>query len=343
MRIRLGVSLGVFCLASLAAAQTAEVKPGESLLVEGVPPIPGDLAEEVRPYTEVRAAAFTSWNPKRHEMLIATRFANTFQAHVVNAPGAARTQLTFYPDGVFGGLYDKKNGDAFVFSKDRGGDEFYQLYRYDFADGKVTLLSDGRSRNTGPVWSNDGRRIGYGSTRRTGNDVDVYVVDVADPKTDRRVAELAGGGWSVNDWSPDDSKLLVTEAISVNETYLWLVDVATGQKTLLTPKGKGKGKVAYGNAAFARDGNGLYVTLDADSEFQRLARMDLATSKIEFLTPDTADVDEFDLSADGRRIAYVANEKGAGVLHLFDTRTRADRASPIILMSDTRASRTVRA
>ena len=62
--------------------------------------------------------------------------------------------------------------------------------------------------------------------------------------------------------------------------------------------------------------------------------MDLATKKIEFLTPDTADVDEFDLSADGRTIAYVTNEKGAGVLHLFDIATRADRAVPGIPMGD---------
>jgi len=328
VKIRPVLFAGILSVSALAAAQAPvpEIKPGENLVVEGVPAIPAALADAVRPYTEVRAAVFTSWNPRAHEMLIATRFANTYQAHLVKAPGAARTQMTFYPDGVFGGKFDPKTGECFVFSKDRGGDEFYQLYRFDLADGKVTLLTDGRSRNTGAVWANGGKRIAYGSTRRTGNDVDVYVVDTADPKTDRRVAELSGGGWQVDDWSPDDTKLLLTEGISVNESYLWLVDVASGQKTPLTPKGKDK--VAYGNAAFARDGRSLFVTLDAGSEFQRLARMDLATKKVEFLTPDTADVDEFDLSPDGKSIAYVANEKGAGVLHLLDPATRADRPAP---------------
>lgn len=338
MRSRLAASVFVGAFAVLAAAPSGDViAPGENLVVEAVPPIPADLADQVRPYTESRAAIFTSWNPKRHEMLIATRFANTYQAHVVKAPGAARTQLTFYPDAVFGGQFDRTSGDAFVFSKDQGGNEFYQFYLYDAADGKVTLLTDGRSRNTGPVWSNAGRWIAYGSTRRTGNDVDVYVVKPNDPKSDRRVVELAGGGWSVNDWSPDDSALLVTEGISVNETYLWQVDVATGQKTLLTPKSKEK--VSYGNAAFAKDGRSLFVTLDAGSEFQRLARMDLATKKVEFLTPDTADVDEFDLSPDGKRIAYVANEKGAGSLHIFQIETRADRAAagiPVGIVSGVR-------
>ncbi len=109
MRIRTVLSAGILGLAALAAAQTADLKPGDNLVVEGVPPIPISLAEEVRPYAEVRAAIFTSWNPGRHEMLIATRFGNTYQAHLVKAPGAARTQLTFYPDRVFGGLYEQED------------------------------------------------------------------------------------------------------------------------------------------------------------------------------------------------------------------------------------------
>jgi dipeptidyl aminopeptidase/acylaminoacyl peptidase len=140
------------------------------------------------------------------------------------------------------------------------------------------------------------------------------------------VVELSGGGWGVSDWSPDDTRLLVTEGISINESYLWLIDVATGQKTALTPRGKEK--ISYGNAAFSKDGKGLYVTVDRGSEFQRLAYMDLATKKLDFLTPDTADVDEFDLSEDGKTIAYVTNEKGVSVLHLFDTASRRETPGP---------------
>jgi dipeptidyl aminopeptidase/acylaminoacyl peptidase len=310
-----------------AAADEPVIAPGEALVVEGVPKIPASLAEDIGRYTEFRSAFFTSWHPKRREMIIATRFGNTTQAHRVKAPGAARTQLTFYPDRVGGAKFDPKTGDTFLFSKDTGGNEFYQLYRYDFADGRVTLLTDGKSRNTGAVWSNGGQSIAYGSTRRTGNDVDLYAVDASNPKSDRLVAELKGGGWGVNDWSPDDKQLLATEGISINETYLWLIDVPTGKATLLTPKG-GKDKVSYGNAAFAKDGKGLYVTVDRDSEFQRLAYMDLATQKVDFLTPDTADVDEFDISPDGRSIAYVTNEKGVSVLHLFDAVARRGLPGP---------------
>jgi dipeptidyl aminopeptidase/acylaminoacyl peptidase len=293
-----------------------------------VPPISVSLAEEVGRYTDFRSASFWSWHPTRREMLIGTRFGNTTQAHLVKMPGGARTQMTFFPDRVSGARFDPKTGDSFTFSKDTGGGEFFQIYSYDFADGAVTLLTDGKSRNTGARWSNGGDRIAYGSTRRTGDDVDIYVVAAADPKSDRRILELDGGGWSVADWSPDDRQLVIEERISINESYLWLADIATGQKTLLTPKTADKEKVAYGEAAFSRDGKGLYLTVDAGSEFLRLAYMDLATKKTDFLTPDTANVDDFDLSLDGRTIVYVSNEKGAAVIRLLDTASRQPRPGP---------------
>jgi acetyl esterase/lipase len=309
-----------------AKAKEAVVAPTENLVVENVPAIPASLAADVGRYTEFRSAGFSSWHPKRHEMLIATRFGNVTQAHLVKLPGGARTQMTFFPDRVSGARFDPVTGDSFIFSKDEGGNEFFQLYRYHFADGKITLLTDGKSRNTGPVWSNNGKLVAYGSTRRTGDDVDVYVVDPRDPKTDRRLLELSGGGWDVLDWSPDDSKLLLNEEISVNETYLWIADLAGGTKTPLTPRGKEK--VAFRSAAFAKDGKGIYVTTDSGSEFQRLAYMDLATKKTDFLTPDTADVDDWDLTEDGRTIAYVTNEKGVSALRLLDTASRQSRPGP---------------
>ena len=51
-------------------------------------------------------------------------------------------------------------------------------------------------------------------------------------------------------------QLSVGEYVSANESYLWLVDVASGQKTLLTPKGATE-KVLYGGSVFSKDGRGL--------------------------------------------------------------------------------------
>ena len=138
-------------------SQEAVVAPNENLVVENIPPIPQSVADRADRYTSFRSAFFASWHPTKREMLVATRFADTFQIHQVKMPGGARTQLTFYVDDVRGALYPPQGGDSFVFSKDIGGGEFYQLYRYDEATGAATLLTDGKSRNTDEVWSNDGK------------------------------------------------------------------------------------------------------------------------------------------------------------------------------------------
>jgi dipeptidyl aminopeptidase/acylaminoacyl peptidase len=322
--------LVVLSVAILAFPQSSDIVPGDNLVVEGVPKIPASLAETVEPYSNFRGAYLDSWDPVEREMLISTRFADTNQIHVVKMPGGARTQLTFYPDRVVGAQYSPAKDDYFVFAKDVGGGEFFQLYRYDVASGDVTLLTDGKSRNTGPVWSHAGDKLVYGSTRRTGDDVDLWEVEPANPKSDHILAQLQGGGWQALDWSPDGQKILVLEEISANESYLWLMDSKSGEKNLLTPKG-GSVKIAYSYGLFSKDGKGIYVTTDKDSEFQRLAYIDLATKEHTYLTTNIPwDVDELALSYDGKTIAYVANEDGFGVLHLLDTKTRKERPFPVL-------------
>ncbi|HXP40663.1 MAG TPA: S9 family peptidase [Candidatus Acidoferrales bacterium] len=318
----------VILLVSLAFAQSDEVVPNENLVVEGIPKIPAALADTVMRYSEFRAASFTSWHPERREMLIATRFADTAQVHQVKTPGGARTQLTFFPDRVASAIYPPVNGNSFVFMKDVGGGEFFQLYRYDLANGDITLLTDGKSRNTDPHWSYQGDRIAFGSTRRDGNDVDIWVVNANDPGSARMIAQLDGGGWGVSDWSPDGTQLLVTNYVSAAESYVWLMEAASGKKELLTPK-TGSETVAYSNARFAKDGKEIYLASDRDSEFKRLVVMELGSRKITVLTAALNwDVDEFDLSHDGRWIAFDANEDGISILHVLDTKTNKEVPVP---------------
>jgi dipeptidyl aminopeptidase/acylaminoacyl peptidase len=321
--------LVMVCGLSIAAfSQSDVVVANENLVVEGIPKIPASLAQTVDRYNNFRGASLDSWDPVKREMLISTRFADTSQVHLVKMPGGARTQLTFYTDRVASAQYPPTKADFFVFSKDIGGGEFFQLYRYDVASGDATLLTDGKSRNTDPIWSYAGDRVAYGSTRRTGNDVDLYVVNPSDPKSDHLLTQLQGGGWTPLDWSPDGRKILALEGISANESYLWIVDAGSGEKTLLTPKG-GDTKIAYNSGRFSKDGKGIYVTTDKDSEFQRLTYIDLASKQYSYLTSQVHwDVDEFDLSYDGRTVAFATNEDGFGVLHLLDTNTRKERPVP---------------
>ena len=309
----------------MAASAFAQVP--ENLVVDGIPAIPAELKADVSRYLEFRAAVFNSWHPEKREMLITTRFADAMQLHHVKMPGGARRQLTFLPEPVAGGSFRPKTGEFIVFSQDVGGGEFYQLYRYEPDSGKVTLLTDGKSRNTGGHWAESGKAIAYTSTRRNGKDNDIYIMDPAKPESNRMVLQVEGGGWSVQDWSPDEKTLLVAEYISINESRLFLVDVAKGSKERLTPETTEK--ISYSQAQFAKDGKSVFVATDKDSEFQRLQRLDLAKKEFTVLTKNIAwDVDEFDLSKDGQTLAFITNEDGVGVLHLMEAPTGKELKAP---------------
>ena len=329
-RLRLAPLIAL-CIAAAVGAQPAapspEAKPAAPAVItptpnlhaDGMPELPASIADAVGRYTEFRTATFSGWHPTRRQALVLTRFANTNQVHEVRFPGGDRRQLTFFPERITAASWPRHSGEYFLFTRDRGGDEFRQIFRTDVSTGVTTIVSDGgRSQNDLGPWSHTGDRMAYDSTRRNGADRDIYIVDPKNPATDRRLLTLEGGGWGALDWSPDDTRLAVQEFVSINESYLWVADVATGEKTRVTPKVKGE-LVSYGGAEWSADGKGLWVTTDRDSEFQRLAYLDLASGEHRYYTTEIPwDVDLFDVSPDGRTIAVVTNEDGIGRLRLID-------------------------
>lgn len=302
-----------------AGAQAAP-RP-EALTADGIPPVPAALAEQTRPYLEARSASFRGWLPQTRAALIVTRFANTPQVHEVAAPMGARRQISFEADTIANVSAARRRGDVTVVQKDVGGSEFWQLYT--LRDGRLTLLTDGKSRNRMTAWSHDGRWLAYSSTRRNGVDSDLWMMDPRDPRTDRMVAAVKGGGWSIADFTPDGARAIVINSISINKSTLHLLDVASGAMTPVGDHGK---PIAYGGAAFAPDGT-LWVTSDEGSDFQRLGTLDPASGRFRPVSPEPRwDIEAFEIAPDGRFIAYLVNEAGVSRLKLLDPVSGAVRA-----------------
>jgi dipeptidyl aminopeptidase/acylaminoacyl peptidase len=307
-------------LACMSAPLFAEVP--DNLVVEGIPRIPLELKRDASRYLEFRTAVFAAWHPVRREMLIGTRFSDTLQLHVVAQPGGARRQVTFLPEPVAGGQFEPRQGRFVVFSQDVGGGEFYQLHRLDLADGRVTLLTDGRSRNGNARFSRDGRWLYHNSTRRNGRDTDVWRLDPLKPESAESILQVQGGGWAVVDVDETGSHVLLQNRRSITDSELHLLDVATRSLKRLTPV-RDREVVSYGTARLSRDGRSVWATTDLDSEFLRLVRIDIATGTLTPLIRDaskspTWDVEAFEVSPDGERLAFVVNENGSSRLSLLD-------------------------
>ena len=314
--------LTIACALPALAQSPAPVQREEvgNRISENIPAIPAELIERLNRYQNTRGAGVQGWT-RDGCLLISTRFAETSQVHRVCDPLGMREQLTFYPEpvGAVAPAPFASTMDGFVFSKDRGGDEFSQLYWFDGGTREVTLLTDGkRTQNTGPLFSRDGRLMAYRSTARNGTDTDVWVRDVGTGEA--RPVVTAGGSWSAQDFSPDGKRLLVTRYVSAAEAYPGEVDLATGKLELFPVAG---GKAAFGGFAYAPDGKSVYYVSDepvdgAAQEFRTLRHHDPRTGKLTVLSKAIPwDVEGFTVAEDGKHLAYVTNEDGISRLRVL--------------------------
>ena len=285
-----------------------------NLVFDGIPPPDPALAARLARYQQSRGATFFDWLADG-SLLIATRFGETTQVHRVPAPLAMREQLTFYPDPIEWARA-ARSGIGFAFLKDQGGDENAQLY-YQSGNAGLRQLTSGNFIHGSPVWAHDGKRIAFYGNERDGVSYDVYLVDVTSAATPRLLVGGRDDTWYPLDWSADDTQILVWRYMSVDESYLYLADLT---KNVLTPLEDKPHKAGITTAKFAPSGRGVYVVTDEDGEVAQLKFKDPVTHENRRVTPEVPwEVEAFDVSADGRYVAYVLNEDGRSRLAVLDS------------------------
>jgi dipeptidyl aminopeptidase/acylaminoacyl peptidase len=293
-----------------------------ALILDGTPEIPGELRARLSQYLETRSASLQSISDDGSEVLITTRFADTSQLHHVRRPLGARTQITFAEEPAGGASFAPGSTTELVYTSDIGGNEQHQLFHFDLTTGVTTQLTDPNSRTVGYAWSRDGSRLAFANNRRNGRDFDLWISDGRNADSAELLVEV-DGYWYPSEFSHDGSKLLAGEYISITDSRVHLIDVATGEVERLTPE---EPRAAYRHAVFARDGQRVYITSDREGEFVELYELELASGAWRPLSRDISwDVTGLALAPDGRTLAFTTNEGGIDVLRLLDTRTRRHR------------------
>src|ERR1700736_1539505 len=323
---RLYLSLLLLSMLANAPLLAATRVERGSLTFDNIPEPSVVLTEKVQGYLNARQATPLGWSPKG-QLLIATRFGDVDQLHLVEQGGGARRQLTFLREPVPQAAFSPDPGrSAYVYLKDAGGNENAQLYYQRLGEPTAKLLTDGKSLNGGPVWSNTGREVAFFSTARDGVSYDIDVVDPEAGALPRLVVTGEDGAWYPLDWSPDDRKLLVLKYLSISEAYLYVVDLGTGQKREVEPAPT---KVGIAGAKFSRDGQGVYLISDRDSEFAQLRYVNLFTGDKTVVSGRLSwDIEELAISRDGHYLAYISNEAGIDKLNMLDLRTHQDLIAP---------------
>ncbi len=324
-----------------SAPAAKETRIGAATL-RGTPTVPASLSEKMSQYVDARYASVGDVASDGSGLLVTTRFGQTAQLHLVASPLAARHQVTFAAEPVREPRFVPGSEGALTFMRDVGGNEQYQIWRRR-PNGEVVLLTDGKSRHGGYSWSPDGQRLAFTSNARNGKDMDVYVSDGVSPASVEKLLEREGTWW-VGDWSHDGRLLLLGEYVSINDSRLFVLEVASGVVRPVTPPSP---RASYRQARFSADDQRLFVTTDREGEFVELFEVAWAKG-----TEPTAykplsrhlahNVEEIALSPDGRTLAMTVNEGGFGTLHLCDVKSGKVTPAPNVpsgIVSDLRFAR----
>jgi len=236
--------------------------------------------------------------------------------------------------------YEPLTGDAIVFERASGGNEASQIYRMDLATKQVSVVSEPDVRNDMGPWLHLSSRLIYSSvpldrTAAGGRRAEIVqtltLVDPADPAGRRKLAELPGGGWFLGGVSWDDRKLILTRYYSANHSEVWLLDLATGERTRILPAAGSNDKATHLASGWKRDDSGFFFVSDRSGEFRELMFYSLADGRITPITRHIkGDIEGASLSADGALLAVRAKVEGRTNLLFFDGTAFQELPSPTL-------------
>ncbi len=263
---------------------------------------------DIERYLNVRSAYGASVGPDGERLSFLMNTTGVPQVWTLESPRSWPEQRTFYDERVTFASWSPARPEL-VFGMDEGGNERAQLFRLDAESGEITnrtATPDAKHRWGG--WSHDGERFAFTSNRRDESVFDVYVQD-REAVGDEAELVYEGDGWlTLSGWSPDDSRVLVSQAYSNFDQDLYVLELESGERTHLTPH---EVDVRFQSASWAPDGEGVYLVTDEGGDTLSLAYLDLESLELATVTDgDGWNVDGVALDDETGRFVYSRNVEG---------------------------------
>jgi len=306
------------------------------VVLDGVPPIDATIAAAVPRYAAAGEARLLGWQSDG-ALLVAAHTESRDQLQRLRAPaGKSAAPVTSEalgaPDFILrsAGAPNYKS-DALFVMRDEGaaaGAGGAALYLQPLNGGEPRPLVSAAAHPGTPVWAHDGRRLAFSAMLREEHTIDLYVLDTAAPGEPRLVAGGTAASWQVLDWTSADRALLVRHPLGADGDELLLVDVETGAlRRVDAPGERSPGYGHIGEARLSPDGRGVYLITDRDSRNAQLRYIDFYGAPTQVLSlPVNHDIEHFDVSADGRYLAYSWSEGGYGRVTVIDRKAALDSA-----------------
>jgi dipeptidyl aminopeptidase/acylaminoacyl peptidase len=294
--------------------------PQAVIAATGAPSASDDLETAVTLMTKIGSCWSPTFSPDGKRLAFVSDLNGVPQIWTVPTEGGWPNLVTALADRTERVRWSP-DGSWLVFSLAPGGGMNSQVYLiHPDGTGLRRLTDGGKENNWLGDWTYDGRALTLASNRRSADAMDAYLVDPTDSKL-QLITQNQGIGY-FSDVSRDRRHAVLWRMLSRSDDNLFLVDLANGRETLLTPH-QGPGSF-YG--VMSPDGRIVYLSSNKDRDLTAFARIKLSQDNqpgpIEVIAArDDAELDGFEINEQGTTAVLVWNVAGRSELSFLNLTT----------------------
>jgi dipeptidyl aminopeptidase/acylaminoacyl peptidase len=247
---------------------------------------------------------------------------------IMNADGTDAHQLVTNDDRQTNTQFTHDDR-AVVYSQDRGGNEYYDIYEVPVNGGEPRNLTNTPDiSETVREFSPDGKLLAITVKQKTASSTNLAVMDWPSGSIRQLTHEAEPkANWLPNAWSPDGRFLYATRSIGIDDSEIFRIDVPTGRSEQLLEH---TGKQLISVSCISHDGRTLLVTSNANGGYNNAALLDLATKKVRWITHTEWSVAGAAFTPDGRSAVVVMNADGRASIRFINLETmeQSERGVP---------------
>jgi dipeptidyl aminopeptidase/acylaminoacyl peptidase len=259
----------------------------------------------------------SSFSPDEKSILFHSNKSGIFNVYTVPVGGGAPQQLTNSTKESTYVVSYLPNDARIIYTYDRGGNENSHLYLKE-TDGSERDLTPGDKVKANFLgWARDRKSFFYSTNERDPRYFDIYEMSVPDFKS--QLIYTDNDGLDIGDIS-NDRKFLAFQKSggSPADSDVYLYNSETKELKNITAH---TGDVANSPQAFDPDSKSLYFLTDDGSEFQYVARYDLATGQRTVIEKAPWDVSSTAFSRNGKYRVTAINEDAHTKIKIYNTAT----------------------
>lgn len=286
----------------------------------------GAIAAKVAALGRINSATSPTLSPDGRRVAYLSNVSGSPQIWVRDLSGGPPRQVTNLPDPV-GAVFWSPTDDRLAYTVAPGGGLNTQIWIANVDGSGAKRLTPGGKENSGLYgWTRDGRRLMVDSNKDNPAARDPALID---PATGAWTMLTSNKGLNaISDVRGD--RAVVGRLLGRGDVNGYLIDIASGKETLLTPH---EGKAQTGWGELSPDGRTVYVASNVGRDRQAFGAIaigpDGRPSPIRYFAERSDAVAESAvLSDDGRTAALVWNAGGRSELAWLDAATGRVRPGP---------------